>query len=62
MIKCDMSSFDSVARLERAISRWLAHWNENAMPFRWRDLQRYCINTENSVCLSDFIDFSNPYR
>jgi hypothetical protein len=28
-------SFDSVARLEQAISRFLAHWNENAKPFRW---------------------------
>jgi transposase len=28
-------SFDSVARLERAIMRWLAHWNENAQPFHW---------------------------
>ena len=28
-------SFDSVRRLERAIMRWLAHWNEHAKPFRW---------------------------
>jgi transposase len=28
-------SFDSVRRLERAIARYLAHWNENAKPFRW---------------------------
>jgi transposase len=28
-------SFDSVRRLEGAIMRWLAHWNENAEPFRW---------------------------
>ena len=28
-------SFDSVRRLEQAINRWLAHWNENARPFRW---------------------------
>ncbi len=28
-------SFDSVGRLERAIMRWLAHWNENARPFHW---------------------------
>lgn len=28
-------SFDSVARLERAIMRWLKHWNENARPFQW---------------------------
>jgi transposase len=28
-------SFDSVRRLEAAIMRWLAHWNENAAPFHW---------------------------
>jgi transposase len=28
-------SFDSVRRLERAITRYMAHWNENAEPFRW---------------------------
>jgi transposase len=28
-------SFDSVRRLERAIMRWLAAWNENAQPFHW---------------------------
>ena len=28
-------SFDSVRRLEEAINRWLAHWNQNARPFRW---------------------------
>jgi transposase len=28
-------SFDSVRRLERAITRYLAHWNDNAKPFRW---------------------------
>ena len=28
-------SFDSVRRLERAIARFLAHWNEDAKPFRW---------------------------
>jgi transposase len=28
-------SFDSVGRLERAIMRWLVHWNENAQPFHW---------------------------
>ena len=28
-------SFESVRRLERAIMRWLAHWNEQAKPFRW---------------------------
>ena len=28
-------SFDSVARLEKAILSWLQQWNENARPFRW---------------------------
>jgi transposase len=28
-------SFDSVARLEHAIARWLLHWNDHAQPFRW---------------------------
>jgi transposase len=28
-------SFDSVVRLERAIMRWLAYWNDNAQPFHW---------------------------
>jgi transposase len=28
-------SFDSVARLEQAIARFLATWNENAKSFRW---------------------------
>jgi transposase len=28
-------SFDSVRRLEQAILRYLAHWNQNAKPFRW---------------------------
>lgn len=28
-------SFDSVRRLEEAINHWLAHWNQNARPFRW---------------------------
>lgn len=28
-------SFDSVRRLERAIMRWLANWNDHAKPFRW---------------------------
>ena len=28
-------SFKSVAHLERAITRWLAHGNDNARPFRW---------------------------
>ena len=30
-------SFDSVRRLAQAILRYLAHWNENARPFRWTD-------------------------
>ncbi len=28
-------SFDSVRRLEAAITRWLQKWNDNARPFRW---------------------------
>lgn len=28
-------SFEHVRRLERTIMRWLAHWNEQAKPFRW---------------------------
>jgi hypothetical protein len=28
-------NFESVARLEGAIIRWLKHWNENAQPFLW---------------------------
>ena len=28
-------SFTSVAQLERAITRFLAHWNQNAKPFVW---------------------------
>ena len=28
-------SFDSVRQLERAIAKYLGHWNENAKPFRW---------------------------
>ncbi len=41
-------SFTSVARLERAIARWLAHWNEHAKPFRWTksaaDIKRSLAN------------------
>lgn len=41
-------SFTSVARLERAIIRRLAHWNENAQPFRWTksaaDIKRSLAN------------------
>ena len=28
-------TFDSVGRLERAIMRWLADWNDHPKPFRW---------------------------
>jgi transposase len=28
-------TFDSVHHLERAITRYLAHWNDHAKPFRW---------------------------
>src|SRR5579863_8203973 len=41
-------SFDSVRRLERAITRWLTHWNEIAKPFRWTrsatDIKRSIAN------------------
>lgn len=41
-------SFDSVARLERSIMRWLTHWNEHAKPFRWTksaaDIKRSLAN------------------
>jgi transposase len=41
-------SFDSVARLERAIMRWLARWNDHAKPFRWTksaaDIKRSLAN------------------
>ena len=33
-------SFDSVRKLERAILRYLAAWNENATPFRWTKTAR----------------------
>lgn len=37
-------SFNAVYKLERAINRFIAHWNENAKPFRWtatpRSIQR----------------------
>lgn len=43
-------SFDSVRRLEAAISRWLAHWNDHARPFRWTksaaDIKRSIRNAE----------------
>jgi hypothetical protein len=28
-------SFDTVWKLERAIQRFIANWNEDAKPFRW---------------------------
>jgi hypothetical protein len=41
-------SFDSVQRLERAITRWLTHRNEIAKPFRWTrsaaDIKRSITN------------------
>jgi hypothetical protein len=33
-------SFDSVARLERAIMRWLAHWNQQAQPLSLDQVRR----------------------
>jgi len=34
-------SFDSVRTLERAITRYLANWNENARPFHWTKSSSY---------------------
>jgi transposase len=33
-------SFDSVRALERSICKYVAHWNENARPFRWTKSDR----------------------
>ena len=33
-------SFDTVRRLERAITKFVAEWNENAKPFRWTKSSR----------------------
>jgi hypothetical protein len=33
-------SFNAVYKLERAISRFIARWNENAKPFRWTATRR----------------------
>ena len=33
-------SFDSVAQLERAIARFLEHWNQSAQPFTWTKTAR----------------------
>jgi transposase len=41
-------SFDSVRRLEQAITRWLTHWNDHSKPFRWTrsaaDIKRSLAN------------------
>jgi transposase len=37
-------SFDSVWQLERAIAKYLGHWNENAKPFRWTESARQIRN------------------
>jgi len=34
------SSFTSVAQLERAITRFLSHWNQDAKPFVWTKTAR----------------------
>lgn len=34
-------SFDSVRQLERAITKYLAHWNDNAKPFVWTRSPRH---------------------
>jgi len=36
-------SFDSVRRLEHAINRWLASWNDIARPFRWTKSRRQAV-------------------
>jgi hypothetical protein len=33
-------SFDSVAELERAISRFVEHWNQDAQPLLWTKTAR----------------------
>jgi transposase len=42
-------SFDSVRRLEHAIMRWLAHWNEHANPFRWTKSAAAIKRSPNNV-------------
>ena len=42
-------SFDSVRRLERVIMRYLAHWNDNAKPFRWTKSAADIKRSLNSV-------------
>jgi transposase len=42
-------SFDSVRSLERAINRYLAHWNENARPFCWTKSARQIRRQINRV-------------
>ncbi len=43
-------SFDSIAQLERAITRFLEHWNQSAQPFTWtktaREIRRSIRNAE----------------
>ena len=43
-------SFDSVAQLERAISRFVEHWNQDAQPLVWtktaRQLRRSIHNAK----------------
>jgi transposase len=42
-------SFTSVRALERAILRYLAHWNENAKPFRWTKSARTILRSIQRV-------------
>lgn len=42
-------SFNSVRALERSILRYLAHWNENAKPFRWTKSARTILRSIRRV-------------
>lgn len=52
-------SFDSVKRIEQAIVRWLAHWNDNAKPFRWIEI---VAQIKGSFQNSRLIYGTEPYR
>lgn len=46
-------SFNAVYKLERAINRFIAHWNESARPFRWtatpRSVQRKLAHVSDTL-------------
>src|SRR5882672_11357997 len=48
-------SFDTVWKLERAIQRFIANWNEDAKPFRWTASPR-SIKTKIRRCCRDLGD------